>query len=155
METYAGAEVLATFRRYAHAFQSLDPKAVARHFHKPLLLITPHGVEALRAISDVEQVYARLMADLPAQGYAGTEFSSLAEQRLSDDLAIVSGAGVRKKATGEAFAPCGMTYTLRRAESAWLIAVATIARTRRDSATYEPHLLQPASHTFRLRSTTR
>jgi len=38
--------------------------------------------------------------------------------------------GGTKKATGERFAPFGMTYTLRRAEGAWRIVVATIYRPR-------------------------
>jgi hypothetical protein len=128
MQTSAVGEALESFRRYAQAFQSLDAKAVARHFHEPSLLITPYGVAGLRTIAEVEQAYARLMADLPAQGYAGTEFSSLDEHRLNDDLAAVTGAGVWKKATGERFAPFGMSYTLRRVEGAWRIVVATIYR---------------------------
>jgi hypothetical protein len=66
------------------------------------------------------------MADLPAQGYAGTEFFSLDARRLSDDLAMVTGTGVWKRTTGEPFAPFGMTYTLRRANGAWRIVVAAI-----------------------------
>jgi ketosteroid isomerase-like protein len=119
-------EALDSFRLYAQAFQSLDPKAVARHFHEPSLLISPRGVAALRTIADVEQAYKHVMADLPAQGYAGTEFSSLDGRKLSDELAVVTGAGVWKKATGEEFAPFGMTYTMRRAEGTWRIVVATI-----------------------------
>jgi hypothetical protein len=47
-------------------------------------------------------------------------------RQLSDDLAIVTGTGVWKRPTGEAFAPFGMTYTLRRAGGAWRIVVAAI-----------------------------
>jgi hypothetical protein len=52
METHEAREALDSFRRYAQAFQSLDAKAVARHFHEPPLLITPHVVAALRTIAD-------------------------------------------------------------------------------------------------------
>jgi ketosteroid isomerase-like protein len=117
---------LDSFRSYAQAFQSLDANAAARHFHEPALLITPYEVAALRTIAEAEQAYARIMADLPARGYAGTEFSTLDARQLSDDLAIVTGTGVWKRSTGEAFAPFGMTYTLRRAGGAWRIVVAAI-----------------------------
>jgi ketosteroid isomerase-like protein len=115
-----------SFRRYAQAFQSLDPKAVAQHFYEPSLLITPQGILALSTAADVERAYARLMADLPARGYAGTAFSVLTERRLSDDLALVTGAGVWKKASGEEFMPFGLTYTLRRSGSTWRIVVGVI-----------------------------
>jgi ketosteroid isomerase-like protein len=126
MKRDESGEALDTFRSYAEAFQSLDPKAAARHFHEPALLITPYEVVALRTIVEVEQAYARIMAGLPAQGYAGTKFSALDAWRPSDDLALVTGAGVWKRATGEEFAPFGMTYTLRRTAGTWRIVVATI-----------------------------
>ena len=126
MERDESGEALDTFRSYAQAFQSLDANAAARHFHEPALLITPYEVAALRTVADVEQAYARIMADLPAQGYAGTEFFSLDARHLSDELAMVTGTGVWKRTTGEAFAPFGMTYILRRAGGAWRIVVAGI-----------------------------
>jgi ketosteroid isomerase-like protein len=126
MPTTRTGEALDFFRHYAQAFQSLDPNAVARHFHEPSLLITPQGVFALATAGDVERAYERIMADMPARGYAGTEFSSLDERQLSDDLAVVTGTGTWKKATGEPFMPFGLTYTLRRAEGAWRIVVAAI-----------------------------
>jgi ketosteroid isomerase-like protein len=126
MEKEGPGKAADAFRRYAQAFQSLDPRAVARHFNEPALLIMPQGVLALSTAADVEQAYARIMADLPALGYARTEFASLAERQLSDDLALVTGSGVWKKATGEAFMPFGMTYTLRRSADTWRIVVAAI-----------------------------
>ena len=117
---------LDSFRRYAQAFQSLDPKAVARHFNEPSLMITPQGVFAFSTPADAEKAYARLMADLPGRGYAGTEFSTLTERQLGDDLALVTGGGTWKKATGEKFMPFEMMYTLRRSGDTWLIVVAAI-----------------------------
>lgn len=57
MQRHSGSEPLECFRRYADAFQALDPKAVARHFHEPSLLISPHGVASLRTIAEVEDAY--------------------------------------------------------------------------------------------------
>ena len=70
------------------------------------------------------------MAELPAQGYARTEFSPLVERCLGDDLAVVSGVGVWKKASGEDLLRFGMTYTLRRAADTWRIVVAAHPRPR-------------------------
>lgn len=119
-------DAIEAFRRYTQAFQSLDPRAVVPHFHEPALMINPRGVFALPTGAAVEQLYARVMAELPAQGYVRTEFSSLVARRLSNETAVVSGSGVWRKASGESFSPFGMTYTLRRVGGAWRIAVAII-----------------------------
>jgi hypothetical protein len=117
---------LDSFRSYTQAFRSLDPKAVSRHFNAPAILITPQGVASLSTPADAEKAYARIMAELPALGYAGTEFTTITERKLGDDLALVTGGGTWQKTTGERFMPFGMTYTLRRSGDAWLIVVAAI-----------------------------
>src|SRR5215510_15069380 len=89
------------FRRYTEAFQTLDPRAIAPYFHEPALMLTPDEVVALPSGAAVEQMYKRVMADLPARGYAWTEFSGLAERRLSQDVSIVTGVGIWKRASGE------------------------------------------------------
>ncbi|MGH9161785.1 MAG: nuclear transport factor 2 family protein [Vicinamibacteraceae bacterium] len=116
---------LEAFRRYTQAFQALDARAVAQHFHEPAFFITPKDVLALPTVEAVEQTYARVMADMPPD-YARTEFSSLSEHRLSDDLAMVRGGGVWKNAANEDLMPFGMTYTLRRSGQTWRIVVAAI-----------------------------
>ena len=117
--------VLEAFGRYTQAFQALDARAVARHFHEPAFFITPKEVVSLPTLEAVEQTYARVMADMPPD-YVRTEFSPLAEHRLSDDLAMVSGCGVWKNAANEDLMPFGMTYTLRRSGQSWRIVVAAI-----------------------------
>jgi ketosteroid isomerase-like protein len=117
--------VLEAFGRYTQAFQALDARAVARHFHEPAFFITPRDVVSLPTAEAVEQTYARVMADMPP-GYVRTEFSPLSEHRLSDDLAMVSGSGVWKNAANEDLMPFGMTYTLRRSGQSWRIVVAAI-----------------------------
>lgn len=119
-------EALEAFHRYTQAFQSLDPRAVVPHFHEPAMMISPRGAVALPTGAAVEQLYARVMAELPAQGYVRTEFSSLVGCRLSNDLAVVTGSGVWKRASGESFNTFGMTYTLRRVSGAWRIVVAIV-----------------------------
>jgi len=129
-------DATACFRHYAEAFQSLDTKAVARHFHEPALLIAPHGIFALLTREDVERTYEQVMTDLPARGYVGTEFSELAEQHLSDDLAVVFGIGAWKGRTGEELTRFGVRYTLKRSKDQWHIVVAAIYDLRSD----ETHL---------------
>jgi ketosteroid isomerase-like protein len=114
------------FWSYAKAFQSLDPKAVAAHFHEPALMITPQGVNALPNAAAVEQAYARIMAELPAQRYARTEFSAVEEHRLGDDLMLLTGSGSWVDTSGKKFMPFGMTYTLRRTGQNWRIVAAFI-----------------------------
>ena len=117
--------VLEAFQQYTQAFQALDARAVARHFHEPALFITPKDVASLPTTEAVEQTYARVMADMPPD-YVRTEFSPLTEHRLSDDLAMVSGSGVWKNAANEDLMPFGMTYTLHRCGQTWRIVVAAI-----------------------------
>jgi ketosteroid isomerase-like protein len=116
---------LEAFRRYTQAFQALDAGAVAQHFHEPAFFITPREVLALPTVEAVEQMYTRVMADMPPD-YARTEFSPLSERRLSGDLAMVSGGGVWKNAANEDLMPFGMTYTLRRSGQTWRIVVTVI-----------------------------
>jgi ketosteroid isomerase-like protein len=90
---------LAAFRRYTDAFQALDPRAVAPHFNQPALFISPEGIVTLPTTADVERMYRGVMAELPAQGYARTDFSQLVEHRLAPDLALVTGVGVWRTAS--------------------------------------------------------
>lgn len=117
--------VLEAFGQYTQAFQALDARAVARHFHEPAFFITPKDVVSLPTAEAVEQTYARVMADMPPD-YVRTEFSPLSEHRLSDDLAMVSGSGAWKNAANEDIMPFGMTYTLRRTGQSWRIVVVAI-----------------------------
>jgi ketosteroid isomerase-like protein len=117
--------VLEAFGRYTQAFQALDARAVAQHFHEPAFFVTPSEVVCLPTIETVEQTYARVMADMPPD-YVRTEFSPLTVHHLSDDLNMVSGSGSWKNAANDDLMPFGMTYTLRRIGQTWRIVVAMI-----------------------------
>jgi ketosteroid isomerase-like protein len=112
MQQEDASEVLEAFQLYAQAFQALDARAVAQHFHEPAFFITPKDVRALPTTAAVEQTYGRVMADMPPE-YARTEFGPLSVHRLGDDLAIVSGHGVWKNAANDDLMPFGMTSQLR------------------------------------------
>jgi len=126
MDKVQASPAVEAFWRYAKAFQSLDPKAVAAHFNEPALMITPQGVNAMLNAQAVEQAYARVMAELPAQRYDRTEFSRIDEHRLGDDLTMLTGSGSWVDKSGKKFMPFGMTYTLRRTGQNWRIVVAII-----------------------------
>ncbi len=119
------SEAIDAFRRYTEAFQARDPRGVVPHFHEPAMMITPREVKPLATGAAVEEVYRRVMTDLP-KDYARTEFSPLEERRLGDDLVMVSGSGAWVNEAGEAFMKFGMTYTLRRTDGTWRIVVAAI-----------------------------
>src|SRR5262245_50014845 len=117
--------VLEEFARYTQAFQALDARAVAGHFHEPAFFITPQAVVSLPTIETVEHTYARVMADMPPD-YVRTEFSPLSVHRLRDDLAMVSGGGTWRNAPSGDPRPAGATSTLPPSGQTWRIVVAAI-----------------------------
>lgn len=123
------------FEKYAESFQSLDPKAIPEHFHEPALIVTPKGVQSLPDATSVERAYARIMADLPKQNFARTEFTRLREQRLGDDLVMITGWGTWVDHAGKGFMPFGLTYTLRHTQAGWKIVVALI----HGAEAHQPH----------------
>jgi ketosteroid isomerase-like protein len=114
------------FWNYTKSFQALDPKAVAKYFNEPAMMITPQGAQALPNAAAVEQAYARVMTELPAQRYARTEFSPIEEHRLGDDLVMLKGSGSWVDTSDKKFMPFGMTYVLRRTAQNWRIVMAMI-----------------------------
>jgi hypothetical protein len=126
MDRENSSEAIAAFRRYTEAFQTLEPQRMAAHFNEPAIMISPQGVIGLPNAAAVEQAYGRVMAELPARGYARTEFSPLTERKLGRDLVMVSGNCAWKDGAGEEIQPFGITYTLQRADGTWRIVVAAI-----------------------------
>ena len=126
MDKAHASPAVEAFWSYTKAFQALDAKAVATHFAEPAMMITPQGVSALPNAAAVEQAYARIMAELPAQRYARTDFSEVQERRLGDDLTLLTGSGTWVDTAGKPFMPFGMTYALRRMGQKWRIVMAII-----------------------------
>jgi ketosteroid isomerase-like protein len=116
---------LAAFNLYTQAFGELNPRAVAKYFHEPALLITPQEVIPLPTAAAVEETYGQIMREMP-RDYTRTEFRGLSERRLGDDLALVTGSGSWKNASNDDIMPFGMTYTLRRTANTWRIVVVAI-----------------------------
>jgi ketosteroid isomerase-like protein len=81
-------EAIGAFMRYVEVFERLDPQAIASYYNEPALLISPQGIASLPTSAYVEQFFDSVMADLKAQGYARSEFLRLAEDYLSNELAL-------------------------------------------------------------------
>jgi hypothetical protein len=112
-------EACEAFIKYTQAFQSLDPKAVGQHFHVPAIMATEQNVQVFNSAADVERAYGQVMAELPAIGYAKSEFSNLRVRQLSENMAIVTAVCIWKKADGQELQRFGVTYTLRRTGGTW------------------------------------
>ena len=126
MEASSATEIVDAFKQYLRAFASQDPKAILAHYHEPCLVASDRGVVALPTSAEIEQFFARRMAESRAEGYASTEVVRLEGRRLGEALAIVSGVLAWKKASGEELRRFGLTYTLYRTGPAWKIAAAVI-----------------------------
>jgi ketosteroid isomerase-like protein len=116
--------VLETFRRYTQAFETLRPEAVVPYYHEPCLFISPEGVVTLQTSADVAGFFTKVMARLRGDGYASSAFPGLQVLALSDSLRMVRGVGSWKRADGTDLRRFGVTYTLRKSDSAWRIVVA-------------------------------
>jgi NTF2-like protein (DUF6841) len=115
-----------TFTNYVQRFQTLDPHATLPYFHVPFMFITPQGVRVLATAADVEALLTQVMEGLKARSYARSELMDLHVKQMSGNIALVSVSRVRYTTDGEELERLGETYTLRRTEGPWKIAVAMI-----------------------------
>ena len=115
-----------TFTNYIQAFQTLDPDATLPYFHVPCMFIPPQGVRVLATAADVEALLTQVMEGLKARSYARSELMDLHVKQMSGNSAVVSVSRVRYATDGREMERFGETYTLRRTEDGWKIAVAMI-----------------------------
>jgi ketosteroid isomerase-like protein len=115
-----------TFTNYIQTFQTLDPRATLPYFHVPCMFIPPQGVRVLVTAPDVEALLTEVMEGLKARSYARSELMDLHVKQMSGNTALVSVSRVRYTTDGRELERLGETYTLRRTESGWKIAVAMI-----------------------------
>jgi len=114
------------FTNYIQAFQTLDPHATIPYFHVPCMFIPPQGVHVLATAADVQALLIQVMEGLKARGYARSELLNLHVNQMSDNTALVTVSRVRYATDGRELERFGETYTLRRIEGGWKIAVAMI-----------------------------
>ena len=115
-----------TFNNYLHAFQTLDPHATLSYFHLPCMFIPPQGVIVLLSAPEVEALLTQVLEGLKARGYARSELLDLHVNQMSGNTALVTVSRVRYATDGRELERFGETYTLRRIEDGWKIAVAMI-----------------------------
>jgi ketosteroid isomerase-like protein len=115
-----------TFTNYTQTFQALDPRAVLPYFHFPCMFIPPQGVRVLATAADVEALLTQVMESLKARSYARSELTELHVKQMSGNTALVSVSRIRYATDGRELERVGETYTLRRTEGGWKIAVAMI-----------------------------
>jgi ketosteroid isomerase-like protein len=115
-----------TFTHYIQTFQRLDPHATLPYFHVPCMFIPAQGVRVLATAADVEALLAQVMEGLKARSYARSELMDFRVKQMSGNTALVSVSRVRYATDGRELERLGETYTLRRTEGGWKIAVAMI-----------------------------
>jgi hypothetical protein len=115
-----------TFTNYIQTFQTLAPHATLPYFHVPCMFIPPQGVRVLATAADVEELLIQVMEGLKARSYVRSELMDLHVKQMSGNTALVSVSRVRYATDGRELERFGETYTLRRAEGGWKIAVAMI-----------------------------
>jgi ketosteroid isomerase-like protein len=115
-----------TFSNYIQMFQTLDPNAALPYFHVPCMFIPPQGVRVLATAADVESLLIQVMEGLKARSYARSALMDLHIKQMSGSTALVSVSRVRYATDGRELERLGETYTLRKTEGGWKIAVAMI-----------------------------
>jgi len=115
-----------TFCNYIRTFQALDPLAPLPYFHVPCMFIPPQEVRVLATAADVEALLTQVMEGLKARSYARSELTELHVKQMSGNTALVSVSRVRYATDGRELERLGETYTLRKTEDGWKIAVAMI-----------------------------
>ena len=107
------------FTNYIQAFQTLDPRATTPYFHIPCMFIPPQGMHVLATAADVQALLMQVMEGL-------SEVLNRHVNQMSDNTALVTVSRVRYATDGRELERFGETYTLRKIERSWKIAVAMI-----------------------------
>ncbi len=111
-------------RAYVRAFETLDPDAIARFYHRPCMFIAPPGASLASDSDAARAVAARLVEHARSEGYRRTEVLNLKVKRLADSLASLTGVFVRYSAADEEISRFGFGYTLWHDGTSWRIVVA-------------------------------
>src|SRR5262249_8736310 len=90
------------------------------------MFIPPQGVRVLATAVDIEALLTQVMESLKARSYARSELMHRYVKQMSGNTALVSVSRIRYTTDGRELERVGETYTLRRTEGGWKIAVAMI-----------------------------
>jgi hypothetical protein len=120
-------EIKRHFMGYVQTFRALNPRAMLRHVHVPLVLIDGRGMQVLSNAAEIEALLTSVMRGLASRGYARSDLEELWVYPLRPGAALVSVARARYDADGEEIDCLGETYTLLRgADDVWRIAIAVV-----------------------------
>ncbi len=117
------ASILATFRDYTQAFETLDPQQVVPYFHQPAMLVTTAKVSVLNNTDDIKRVFWILFANLTLKEFKCTQIDALRAEQVSENQAIVSGTATRYDINNLVLDRFGLNYTLRKVDGNWKIVV--------------------------------
>jgi hypothetical protein len=90
------------------------------------MFISPQGVRVMATAAEVAALFTQVMEGLKARSYARSELTDLHVHQMSENIALVSVSRVRYTTDGQELERLGETYTLRKTEDGWQIAVAMI-----------------------------
>lgn len=120
--------IIQTYRDYVQVFQSLDPKAILPYFHAPFISIASREVRVMATFPEIEGSFAGNMDILRQNKYARTDIIEIHARQMGTGLALVSVDLERYTSDGEQLGGPGRTYTytytLRKVDDRWKIAVA-------------------------------
>ncbi len=120
------ATIKRSFMAYAEAFQTLNPRAMLRLVHLPLVLFDGRELRVLSSPAEVEATFTAVMRGLALRGYARSDIEELWVYPMGR-AALVSVARARYTAAGDEIDCLGETYTLlRNADDQWLVAIAVM-----------------------------
>ena len=118
--------IVRTYTEYFGAFQTLDPEAVLPYYHLPFMVLSPAGVAAAGDTASARTMFSGMMSALRGRGYARSEWSRLGVQQLGEDAAMLGCGVARFKTDGTVLERFGATYTFRRTDAGWKIAVLVV-----------------------------
>jgi ketosteroid isomerase-like protein len=90
------------------------------------MFISPQGIRVMATAAEVVTLFTQAMQGLKARSDARSELTDLHVHQMSENTAFVSVSRVRYKTDGQELERLGETYTLRRTDDGWKIAVAMI-----------------------------
>jgi hypothetical protein len=115
--------ILASFKGYVEAFETLDPKQVEPFFYQPAMLITSAKVSIMHSAEEIRRVFWILFADLTLKDFKYSKIEAIRAEQVSENQAIVSGTATRYDVNHQVLDRFGLNYTLRKVNGHWRIIV--------------------------------
>ena len=108
---------------YYMAFSTLQVEAIFPYYHEPSLILSPEGVFCAPKRTALSNAFQPAMEGLRDLGFLKTEFVLRQVRSLGSATIWVTGLAVRTHQNGQELNRAGVTYTLRKTDDEWKIAV--------------------------------